>query len=136
MKKVIKAREIMIIITSLILIMVATEVFAFNPVLGDDTNNATLVPKNEYDNASNIPVNNIGVENDTNDNNLDGNNTNENNTNVGNNTKGNNTKVYNTGNTTDLPQTGIEDYNIGILLIICIATAIFAYRKITDYRNI
>ena len=113
---------------------ISNEVFALSSVLGED-NNATVISGNEYDNASTIPENNIDDANNTNGNNSNGNNTNQNNTN-GNNTKGNNTKVYNTNNNTDLPQTGIEDYNIGILLIICIASAIFAYRKITDYRSI
>ena len=132
MKKVINVKEIMVIIISLILIAISTEAFALSSVLGDDTNNATLVPKNEYDNASIIPENNI--ENNTTNNTV--NNTTNNTVNNTENNKVNNTKVYNTNNTTDLPQTGIEDYNIGILLIICIASAIFAYRKITDYRSI
>ena len=37
---------------------------------------------------------------------------------------------------TKLPQTGIEDYNIGILLIIGIASAIYAYNKINYYKNV
>ena len=36
----------------------------------------------------------------------------------------------------DLPQTGIEDHNIGILLIICVAAAIYAYKKMRDYKNV
>lgn len=136
MKKVINVKEIMVIIISLILIAVSTEAFALSSVLDDDTNNATVVPKNEYDNANIIPENNI--ENNTTNNTV--NNTTDNvvnnTTNNTVNNKVNNTKVYNTNNTTDLPQTGIEDYNIGILLIICVASAIFAYRKITDYRSI
>ena len=39
-------------------------------------------------------------------------------------------------NETEIPQTGIEDYNVGILLIICVASAIFAYKKINDYKNV
>lgn len=39
-------------------------------------------------------------------------------------------------NDTTLPQTGIESYNIGILLVISIASVIFAYKKISDYRDI
>jgi len=35
-----------------------------------------------------------------------------------------------------LPQTGIEDYGTGILLVICLASAVFAYKKVSDYRNI
>jgi len=35
-----------------------------------------------------------------------------------------------------LPQTGIEDSGTGILLIVCAASAIFAYRKVKEYKNI
>ena len=35
-----------------------------------------------------------------------------------------------------LPQTGIEDYHIGALLIVCVAAAIYTYRKMKDYKNI
>ena len=35
--------------------------------------------------------------------------------------------------TEKLPQTGIED-NVGVLLIICMASAIFAYKKIKYYN--
>lgn len=40
------------------------------------------------------------------------------------------------GNNTSLPQTGIEDSGLGILLIICAISAVFAYKKISDYKNI
>ena len=141
MKKVVSIKEIMIILISLLLIIVSTEVFAVQPdlVLGSGNNNSpqTVTP-DEYADAQKPdvvnPGNNAANGNSATGNNTNGNNTNGNNTN-GNNTKGNNTKVYNTNNT-DLPQTGIEDYNIGILLIICVASAIYAYRKINDYKNI
>ena len=35
-----------------------------------------------------------------------------------------------------LPQTGIEDSGLGLLLIVCIGSAIFAFKKVSDYRNI
>ena len=41
-----------------------------------------------------------------------------------------------TNNSSELPQTGIEDYNIGILLIICTISAIYAYNKVKQYKNI
>lgn len=131
MKKVINLKEIMIILISVLLITVSTTVLATDLVLGDP--NSTTITGNEYDNAQTVPE-------DTNNANTNINtNTNTNtNTNIANN-KTNNTnsvKTYNTNNTTDLPQTGIEDYNVGILLIICVASAIYAYRKVNDYRNI
>lgn len=132
MKKLINVKEIMIILVSVLLIVISADnVFATGLVLGNNSNNNTLITGNEYDNAQTPTVDNTA--NNTNNNNVN-NNTNNNTNKANNNT--NNTKVYNTNNSTDLPQTGIEDYNIGILLIICIASALFAYRKINDYKNI
>lgn len=39
-------------------------------------------------------------------------------------------------NTTTLPQTGAGDFGLGVLLVICAASAIFAYKKVSDYRGI
>lgn len=117
MKKIVSVKEIMIILVSLIIIIISTEVFAVQPdfVLGGGNNNTPqTVSPDEYAGALTPEVDK--------GNNAIGNNK------IGNNTKGN--------NNTDLPQTGIEDYNIGILMVICIASAIFAYRKINDYKNI
>lgn len=126
MKKLINLKEIMIILLSVTLIAISTTVFAVDPniVLGDNTSTIT---GNEYDKAQTVPT-------DNNTTNTTNNTTNNINTSTNNST--NNVKTYNTNNTSDLPQTGIEDYNIGILLIICVASAIFAYRKINDYKNI
>lgn len=129
MKKVISAKKIMIILIliSLLLLIISTDVFGSEPnlVLGEN-NNSEEITQDEYEDAQTPEVDNDvsnNLINNSTDNNL--------NSNV------NNTKVYNTNNnTTDLPQTGIEDYNIGVLLIICVASAIFAYRKINDYKNI
>lgn len=38
--------------------------------------------------------------------------------------------------TGSLPQTGVEDYNVAILLVVFGACAIFAYKKVRDYRDI
>ena len=39
-------------------------------------------------------------------------------------------------NTTTLPQTGAGDLEVGVLLVVCIASAIYAYKKVSDYRGI
>lgn len=39
-------------------------------------------------------------------------------------------------NNSALPQTGVEDYGVGILFVIFAAGAIFAYKKVSDYRDI
>ena len=126
MKKLINLKEIMIILLSVTLIAISTTAFASNPslVLGDNT---STISGSEYDNAQTVPTDNNTTNNTNNT---------TNNINTSTNNSANNVKTYNTNNTSDLPQTGIEDYNIGILLIICVASAIFAYKKVNDYRNI
>ena len=126
MKKVISIKETMIILIS-VLIITAFAITSVSAVSFDDPD---LISGNEYNNAQTIPDDNNIANNTVN--NVVNNNTVNNATN----NKVNNTKVYNTNNTTDLPQTGIEDYNIGILLIICIASAIFEYKKVNDYRSL
>ena len=129
MKKLVSVKEIVIILISLLLIVISTDVFGAQPNLVlNGSGNPPTVTQDQYQNAQYPEVENETANNTVN-NNIATNNTTTNNT-------VNNTKVYNTNNTTDLPQTGIEDYNIGILLIICVASAIFAYTKINDYKNI
>lgn len=132
MKKLVSVKEVMIILISLLLIVVSTEVFATQPGLVLGENNSQTVSPDDYANAQTPEVENTANNTVNNVANNTANNTINNKTN----NTANNTKVYNTNKTTDLPQTGIEDYNIGILLIICVASAIYAYRKINDYKNI
>ncbi len=43
----------------------------------------------------------------------------------------------NTNNTDGkLPQTGANDYVLAILLVVCAGSAIFAYQKVSKYKNI
>ena len=128
MKKLISLKEIMIILISVALITVSTTIFATDLVLEGE---GTTITGNEYESAQTPTVDN-NVENNATENNTTNNTTN----NTSNNTT-NKAKTYNTSeDDEDLPQTGIEDYNVGILLVICVASAIFAYKKINDYKNI
>ena len=130
MKKIINVKEITIILISLIIVAVSTNAYATSGLVFGDTevenDETTTVTGDEYENAQLMDEEKVEEEKkpttETGNNNT--------------NNKVNNTKVYNTNNSTNLPQTGIEDYNIGILLIICTASAIFTYRKISEYRNI
>ena len=106
MKKVLS-----LILVSVILITITTNVFASG--LFDDLQ---PISPDEYNNAQTQP------ENTTKNNSILNTNANTNN-NIAN-------------NNTSLPQTGIEDSGMGILLIVCVACAIFAYKKVSDYRNI
>jgi len=132
MKKVISLKEIMVILISVVLVAMSANVLATDSLFLDSNNSVTTITGNEYSGAQTVPE----------DTNTTGNNTANNVTNnilnnvTKNNTTNNSVKKYNANNTTDLPQTGIEDYNIGILLIICVASAIFAYKKVSDYKNI
>lgn len=116
MKKVISLKEIMIILISVVLLTISTTALATDLVLGNTTDDPSQITGNEYDNAQTPEIDNNATTNNT--------------------TTTNNTRTYNTNNTSDLPQTGIEDYNVGILLVICVASAIYAYKKVRDYKNI
>lgn len=130
MKKIINVKEIMIILLSITLIAIATNVFAIDAVLGDG---ATQISGNEYDNAQNVP----SINQNNTANNTTNNSTNNTTNNAVNNSSNNSVKTYNnSNNTSNLPQTGIEDYNVGILLVICIASAIYAYKKVSYYKNV
>ena len=73
--------------------------------------------------------------NNTNTNNTNINNTNRNNTNTNNtNRNTNNSSIY---NNTNLPQTGIEDsIPVALLVVVFGVSAVYAYKKIREYRNI
>ena len=130
MKKLISLKSIMIGILSLIIIGTTTSVFATDSVLEtENTSSATEITADDLNNAQTIPT--------------DSNYATGNNSTVissGNSVSNgvNTSSAYNTVDEEDedLPQTGIEDYNIGILLIIFIGAAIYTYKKMKDYKNI
>lgn len=123
MKKVFKLKKMLIAgLCLMTIVLLATEILATEPIIiggneYDTAQNIETIDDNTTNNASNALGNTI-------DNTVD------------NNTTNNSAKRYNSTNNTTVPQTGIEDYNIGILLIIAVASAIFAYRKIKNYNNI
>lgn len=129
MKKVVSLKSILMILLSLTVITVSTQVFATGSVLETGNNAATTITSDDYNNASQIPVDTNYITNNTTD-------TNNTSNNVSNGI--NTSSAYNSANENEdeLPQTGIEDYNIGILLIICVAAAIYTYKKMKDYKNI
>ena len=47
---------------------------------------------------------------------------------------GTNTSVYN--NTTNLPQTGADDYAMVTIIAVFAIFAVYAYKKVSDYKNI
>lgn len=54
-----------------------------------------------------------------------------------NNTVNNNTNKNSSYNNTNLPKTGVEDaIPVVILVVVCGISAVYAYKKINDYKNI
>ena len=134
MKKIVDLKEIMMIIISLTIVTVSASVLATDGLIVTGPNTAgSTIDANQYQSVQDAPNN---ITNNAGNNIINNavNNTAKNNT--SNNSSNNTAKKYNTNNSSELPQTGIEDYNIGILLIICTISAIYAYNKIKQYRNI
>ena len=104
-----------------------------SPVFATDTNNAVDLPiisNNEATTDNNEQVNNQ-EENNTVANNE------ENNTEPELNNENVNNSNTNTAANGTLPQTGVtEDSTIIFFIAICIISAIYAYKKIRDYKNI
>ena len=88
-------------------------------------NNSSSNNSNSNSNASNSNTNNANT-------NTKNSNANTNNSNKSNNT--NNSSIY---NNTNLPKTGIEDsIPVAMLVVVFGISAVYAYKKIKDYRNI
>lgn len=127
-------KKLMIGILSLVIMGATTSVFATDSVLetgnttSGDTSTATEITSSEYENASTIPTDtNTSATTDTN--------------NTITSTGTSTDSLYNTVDEEDeeddkMPQTGIEDSYIGILLIGCVAISIFTYKKMKDYKNV
>ena len=123
-----------ILLMSIMVIMFTTNVWAEDndfttlPVNTNNTANTNSNNTNANTNNSNTPSNNSN----TNRSNTNTANTNSNNTNNTNNA--NNSSIY---NNTNLQKTGIEDsIPVAMLVVIFGISAIYAYKKIRDYRNI
>ena len=140
MKKVLSTKKITMFLI-LLIIIIGTRVFATDSILGTsstDNNTAIQITQDDMNSAQTVPQDSNYANNTAGSNIVaTGSNTTNNTTN--NTSNGINTSSqYNTvdEDKKDLPQTGIEDHNIGILLIICVAAAIYAYKKMRDYKNV
>lgn len=115
-------------IISLIVVAMANQVFADN--VTDLTNALGNSSSSSNSSSTNNSTSNTALNNTTR------NNTVNNTTNITNNAvlTTNNTSSY---NNTSLPKTGIEDHiPATILLVVFGVSAVYAYKKIQDYRNI
>ncbi len=140
MKKVLSTKKITMFLI-LLIIIIGTRVFATDSILGTSSTNNTpaiQITQEDMNGAQTVPQDSNYANNATGSNVVaTGSNTTNN---TANNTSNgiNTSSQYNTvdEDKKDLPQTGIEDHNIGILLIICVAAAIYAYKKMRDYKNV
>ncbi len=140
MKKVLSTKKITMFLI-LLIIIIGTRVFATDSILGTSSTNNTpaiQITPEDMNGAQTVPQDSNYANNATGSNVVaTGSNTTNN---TANNTSNgiNTSSQYNTvdEDKKDLPQTGIEDHNIGILLIICVAAAIYAYKKMRDYKNV
>lgn len=131
MKKSNSIKLFSILIISVMVIMFTSNVWAAE-------NDFTQLTLNNTSNNSATNTNTANTNTNTNTNtnnastNMNNTNTNTRNTNNTNNT--NNSSIY---NNTNLPSTGIEDsIPIAMLVVIFGISAIYAYKKINDYKNI
>ena len=117
MKKSNLIKVVSILLISVMVMLFATTVNAADNNTGFDDLTSTLTSNNTT--GKNTPTNNTPA-----------NNTPKNNT-----TNNNNSSIY---NNTNLPKTGIGDSSIPVAMLVVIfgISAVYAYKKIKDYRNI
>ncbi len=126
MKKTNLVKVVSILLVSLMVILFSTNVFAAE---NNDTSfqdlTGTLGNSTENNTSKNTNANNA---------NKNGNNTNTNNANANKNNNTNNSSIY---NNTDLPKTGVES-SIPVVVLVAIfgISAVYAYKKIDDYKNL
>ncbi len=129
-KSIILKSFLVILLCAMVLFTIVTpSVYAatdedFEDILSDDDDT----------NSSNTNSSNTNSSN-TNSSNTNSSNTNTSNTNT--NSSNTNSSNTNSSNTNSLPDTGIQDSLPTVLLVVVFAiSAIYAYKKIKDYRNI
>ena len=126
MKNTNLVKVVSILLVSLMVILFSTNVFAAE---NNDTSfqdlTGTLGNSTENNTSKNTNANNA---------NKNGNNTNTNNANANKNNNTNNSSIY---NNTDLPKTGVES-SIPVVVLVAIfgISAVYAYKKIDDYKNL
>lgn len=126
MKKTNLVKVVSILLVSLMVILFSTNVFAaenndtsfqdLTGTLGNSTENNTNKNTNSNTNSNNANKNTNNTNSNTNSNNT------------------NNSSIY---NNTDLPKTGVES-SIPVVVLVAIfgISAVYAYKKIDDYKNL
>lgn len=132
----ISTKELIICIVTIIalVLVITTDVFATTPSLNELMNDANTNSVNEIPETNNATTNNTTTNNAT-TNNATTNNATTNNT-TSNNTTPNNAAANNANkNNTVIPDTGV-DYSVVFIIAIFGVSAIYAYKKIRDYKNV
>jgi len=121
---------------SILLISVMVMLFSTNVLAADESGFSQLTLNNSTsNNNSNTTSNNSSTNTNTSNNNSTNSNSTRNTNNTAN--KTNNTNNSSKYNNTNLPKTGIEDsIPVAMLVVVFGISAIYAYKKIKDYRNI
>ena len=121
-----------ILLISVMVMMFSTNVLAADNGFNELTLNTNTNSNNANTNTNNTNTNSNSSNSNTNTNNANTNNTNRNTNNA--NTNSNNSSIY---NNTNLPKTGLEDsIPVAMLVVIFGISAIYAFKKINDYKNI
>lgn len=114
------------------ILLISVMVIAFATVVNAAENEAGFKDLTDTLTNTENTANDTNTSNTTNSTNKSANNTNTNN--VSNNT--NKSSVYNNTNT-NLPKTGIEDsIPVAMLVVVLGISAVYAYKKVNDYKNI
>lgn len=104
--------------------------FSTNVLAANTTNDFSDLTGTLNASANNTNTNGTNTNTNTNSNT----NTNKTNTNTNNTNKTNTSSMY---NNTNLPKTGIEDsIPVAMLVVVFGISAVYAYKKIKEYRNI
>ena len=133
MKKSVVMKIFLVVLVSLMLIVTTNFVQAVDNTTGyQDLTNLTGNNSSGNNNTSN--TNSANSNNNTSGNNTARNNSNTLNTGAVTNTNKNNTSTY---NNSSLPKTGVEDSIPTMLLLVVFGiSAVYAYKKIKEYKNI
>lgn len=126
MKKTNLIKVVSILLISAMVFLFNTSVFAANENDGFTDLTSTL-NSSANNTSSNANANNLNTNT----------NTNTNNTNSNSNTNKSNTNTSSIYNNTNLPKTGVESsIPVAMLVVIFGISAVYAYKKINEYKNI
>lgn len=130
MKKSNLIKMFSILSISVLVITFCTSVFAAETTADGFQDMTSTLTNNTNNNANTNTNTNTNVNTNTNT----SKNTNKTNTTADTNSLSNNTTIY---NNTNLPKTGIEDsIPVAMLVVVFGISAVYAYKKINDYKNI